>query len=177
MVKCDITIPPGVPQIIITAEVDAPRVLVYRAYPEPELLVQWLGPRHLSMTVERLEVRDGGRWHFTNSDLDGNAYAFHGVFHGQQSPERMVRTFEYEGAPAHVSLETLTIEKREGRSYLSANAVYESVEDRDAMMQGGMEDGVRQGFERLEELLGRLMQGDTGAGQTTGAEHAARRAA
>jgi uncharacterized protein YndB with AHSA1/START domain len=140
----------------ITSEFNAPRELVYRAHNEPELLVQWLGPRRLTMTIDHQEVRDGGRWRFVHRDADGNEFGFHGVFHGEPSPEVTVRAFEYEGAPGHVSLETLMLEERGGRTRARTVSVYQSVEDRDAMVQCGMEKGVREGTERLEELLARL---------------------
>lgn len=159
MANTQIIAEPGMHSVIITGEFDAPRDLVFHAYMEPELLAQWLGPRRLTMTTERQEARDGGRWRFVHSDAEGNKYGFHGVFHGDPTPDRTVRTFEYEGAPGHASLETLSIEERDGRSYVRTVAVYESVEDRDAMIQSGMEEGVRDGWERLEELLERLKAG------------------
>jgi uncharacterized protein YndB with AHSA1/START domain len=156
MANTQITAEPGEQGDIMTADFDAPRDLVFRAYIEPELIVQWLGPRRLTMTVEHQEARDGGRWRFVNHDADGTQYGFHGVFHGDPSPELTIRTFEFEGAPGHVSLEELRVEERDGRSYVSALAVYQSVEARDAMVQSGMEGGVREGWERLEELLEQL---------------------
>ena len=156
MAKTQIIAEPGVPQIVITREFAAPRELLFRAHTDPELLVQWLGPRALTVTVDRLDARDGGRWRFTHRDADGNEYAFHGVFHGTPSPDGIVRTFEFEGAPGRVSLETLTFEERGGRTLLRANAVFQSVEDRDGMVESGMEAGVDDGMERLDELLARL---------------------
>jgi len=123
---------------------------------EPELPKQWLGPRRLTVTVESYETRDGGRWRFVHRDAEGDEFRFHGVFHGDPSPAWTVRTFEYEGAPGHVSLETLSIEERDGRSYLRNVNAYLSAEDRDAMVESGMEQGVREGMERLEELLTRF---------------------
>jgi len=151
---------PGVPSVVISSAFDAPRELVYRAHIEPELLVQWLGPRRLNMTIDHQEVRDGGRWRFVHRDADGNEFGFHGVFHGEPSPEVTVRTFEYEGAPGHVSLETLTLDELDGKTLARTVSVYQSVEDRDAMVQSGMEKGVREGTERLEELLARLTAPD-----------------
>jgi uncharacterized protein YndB with AHSA1/START domain len=148
---------PGVPQIVITRAFAAPRDLVYRAYTDPELLVRWLGPRRLTLTVERHDVRDGGTWRYIHRDTDGTEAAFHGVFHGTPSPDNLVRTFEYEGAPGHVSLETATFEERDGKTLVRTNAVFQSVEDRDAMIQSGMESGVNEGMERLDELLVRLV--------------------
>lgn len=160
MADLQITAEPGVPGVVITYEVDAPRDLVFRAYMEPELLVEWLGPRRLSMTIERNEIRDGGRWRFVHHDTDGQEFGFHGVIHGEPSPDVTVRTFEYEGAPGHVSLERLTLEEHDGNTLVRNDSVYQSVQDRDAMIESGMETGVREGMERLEELLARLQAGE-----------------
>ena len=157
MARTQIIAEPGVPQIVITREFDAPRELLFRAYTDPELLVQWLGPRRMTMTVDRLENRDGGSWRFIHRDADGNEFGFHGVIHGTPSPEGIVRTFEFEGFPGHVSLETLTLEERGGKTLVHTNAIYQSVEDRDGMIQSGMEAGVNDSMERLEELVARLV--------------------
>ena len=154
--KTQITAEPGMPQIVITREFDAPRELIFRAHTDPELLVQWLGPRGQRMTVNRLEARDGGRWRYIHQGADGNEYGFHGVFHGTPSPDRIVRTFEFEGAPGHVSLETVTFEAHGSTTLLCQRAVFQSVEDRDAALQAGMERGVHEGMERLDELVARL---------------------
>jgi uncharacterized protein YndB with AHSA1/START domain len=157
MAKTQITAEPGVPQIVITREFDAPRELLFRAYTEPELLVQWLGPRRMTMIVDRFEVRDGGIWRYTHQDAAGNEHAFHGVFHGTPSPDGIVQTSEYEGSPGHVSLETATFEEHGGRTLVRLNSVFQSVEDRDRMVESGMEQGVNEGMERLDELLARLI--------------------
>jgi uncharacterized protein YndB with AHSA1/START domain len=146
---------PGLPFIDITREFDAPRELVYRAYTEPELLAQWLGPRRLTMTVERWDVRDGGSWRYTHRDTDGSVYGFHGVFHGDPSLDRITQTFEFDGAPGHVSLETVAFEERDGRTLVRNHSVYQSIAARDAMVASGMEQGLSEGFERLDALLAR----------------------
>jgi uncharacterized protein YndB with AHSA1/START domain len=151
-----ITTEPGVPFIDVEREFDAPRDLVYRAYTDPDLLVQWLGPRRYAMTVERWEPRDGGAWRYSHRDADGNAWGFHGVFHGDPSPDQMVQTFEFDGAPGHVSLETLRLEERDGRTVVRTHSVYQSVEARDAMAASGMAEGMNDGFMRLDELLASL---------------------
>jgi uncharacterized protein YndB with AHSA1/START domain len=99
MSKTAITAEPGIPMIIITREFGAPRALVFRAHTDPDLLVQWLGPRELTTNVDRYEARNGGTWRYTQSDAEGNSYGFHGVFHGDPSPDAIVQTFEFEGAP------------------------------------------------------------------------------
>ena len=116
MAKTQIIAAPGMPQILITREFNAPRDLVFRAYTDPELIVQWLGPHGTTMKIDRYEVRDGGMWRYVSLDADGAEYGFHGVFHGTPSPDSMVQTFEFEGWPGHVSLETATFEERAGRT-------------------------------------------------------------
>jgi uncharacterized protein YndB with AHSA1/START domain len=150
--------PAGLPFIDITREFDAPRDLVYRAYTDPDLLVQWLGPRKYKMTVESWDARDGGKWRFVHSDDEGNAYGFHGVFHGSQTPDGMLQTWEFEGSPGNVSLESLVLEERDGKTVVRNHAVYQSIEARDAMIESGMESGVNDGFDRLDELLVTLRQ-------------------
>jgi uncharacterized protein YndB with AHSA1/START domain len=157
MTKTQITAEPGIPQVHITRDFDAPRDLVFRAYTEPELIAQWLGPRRLTTAVELLENRDGGRWRFVHTDPEGNEFGFHGVFHGTPSPDCILRTFEFEGYPGHVSMETLTLEEHAGKTTVRINAVFQTLEDRDGMMQSGMESGLNDSMERLDELLGRLL--------------------
>jgi uncharacterized protein YndB with AHSA1/START domain len=156
MATTQIIAEPGVPQIVITREFDAPRELLFRAFTDPELLVQWLGPRSMTMIIDHFDFRDGGTWRFVHRDGDGNEYGFRGVHHGTPSLEGIVRTFEFEGAPGHVSLETATFEERGGKTLLRTNSVFQSVEDRDAMVQSGMESGVNDSMERLDELVARL---------------------
>ncbi|HEV2067216.1 MAG TPA: SRPBCC family protein [Thermomicrobiales bacterium] len=144
---------PGTQQIEIIREFDAARELVFRAHTEPDLLVQWLGPRGLTMHVDHFEARNGGTWRYTHRDANGTEYGFHGVFHGTPSVDRIVQTFEFEGAPGHVSLESLTLEEIDGRTRLHALSVFQSVTARDAMIESGMEGGVKEGYERLDELI------------------------
>lgn len=157
MGRTEIVAAPGSHQILITRGFEAPPALVFRAHTEPTLLARWLGPQGMTVTVERMELRDGGTWRYAHRDAEGAEYGFHGVFHGPPSPEAgIVQTFEFDGAPGHVSLETLTFEERDGRTLVTSNAVYQSVADRDAMVASGMEAGVREGYERLDALLAGL---------------------
>ena len=157
MSKTVITAEPGMPLITITREFDAPRDLVFRAHVDPELLVQWLGPRDLTTTIDRYDARDGGTWRYVQKDADGNEYGFHGVFHGTPSPDAIVQTFEFEGVPGHVMLDTTTLEQRDGRTLMRTVSSFQSVEDRDGMIASGMERGVRDSGDRLEELLARQL--------------------
>ena len=159
MSKTQITAEPGIPQIIIEREFDAPRDLVFRAYTDPELIVQWMGPRDLTMKIEEYDVRDGGKWRYISTDADGNEFGFHGVFHGMPSPDGTVQTFEFEGMPGHVAMETLTLVERDGRTLARAVSSFQSVEDRDGMVASGMEHGVHDSHERMGELLAKLQAG------------------
>ena len=80
------------------------------------------------------------------------------MFHGDQTPDRMVQTFEFEGWPGHVSLESLSFEERDGKTILHNHSVYQSVADRDGMIESGMEEGMNDGFDRLDDLLATLRQ-------------------
>jgi uncharacterized protein YndB with AHSA1/START domain len=157
MTTTKISAQPGVPYIDISREFDAPRDLLFRAHTDPELLGQWLGPDKYEMVIDRYDVRDGGTWRYVHRDAEGTEYGFHGVFHGDPSPERMVQTFEFEGAPGHVSLDSLTLEEQNGRTIVRIHSVYQSVADRDAMVEGGMESGIEDSYRRLAELLTRLV--------------------
>jgi uncharacterized protein YndB with AHSA1/START domain len=148
---------PGVPFIEMSRAFNAPPDLLYRAHTDPELLVQWLGPRKYRMTVEQMDVRDGGLWHYTHHDGEGNSYGFHGVFHGTPSPNGITQTFEFEGAPGHVSLNSLTLDDEGGRTVVRVKSVFQSVAARDAMVESGMADGFNDGYDRLDELIGRLV--------------------
>ena len=157
MTELKITAEPGSLEVRTEREVNAPRDLVFRAFTEPELLVQWLGPRKYEMEIDRYELRDGGRWRYTHRDDAGNEFAFHGVFHGMPTPDAMIQTFEFEGYPGHVSLDTGVLEDRGDKTLIRTVSVFQSVVDRDGMVQSGMADGVREGYERLDEVLAKLV--------------------
>ena len=157
MTTTRIDAPAGVPFIDMEREFDAPRDLVFKAYTDPELIVKWLGPRKYRMTIDAFDPRDGGRWRYVHTDDDGNDWGFHGVFHGVPSPDRLVQTFEFEGAPGNVALEELTLEERDGKTIARTHSVYQSLEARDAMVASGMAEGVNDGYDRLDELLASMV--------------------
>jgi len=146
----------GIQELFITREFDAPRELVFKAFSDPELLVQWLGPCDLTLKIEHLDNRAGGSYRFLHCNATGQEFAFNGVIHDVTTPERIIRTFEFEGLPerGHVSLETATFEPLDGdRTKLTIHSVFKSVADRDGMVASGMERGVRESHERLDELF------------------------
>lgn len=156
--KTIITVEPERQELFITREFDAPRALVYKAHIDPDLYVQWLGPRGYEMSLETFEPYSGGRYRYTHKDKDGNEFGFHGVFH-EMSEDLMIQTFEFEGLPerGHVVLDTMKLEELPGnRTRVTIQSVYQSVSDRDGMVQSGMERGVNEGYERLDELLAKM---------------------
>ena len=151
-----VKVEPGKQELFITREFDAPRELVFKAFTDPELLVKWMGPRQLSTKIDRFESGSGGSWRFVQADNNGNEFGFHGVCHEETAPERTIRTFEFEGLPekGHVALETARFEVLPaGRTRVTIQSVFQSVSDRDGMVQSGMEEGVNESHERLDELL------------------------
>ena len=151
-----VTADPGSALVITEREVAAPRDLVFRAFTEPELLRQWLGPRRLTTRVEAFEARHGGVYHYVQTDTDGTEYGFRGVFHGDPSPDHWVQTFEFLGSPGHVSLDTLELVDRGARTLVRTSTAFASVEARDGMLASGMTGGMEEGYQRLEELMARL---------------------
>jgi uncharacterized protein YndB with AHSA1/START domain len=153
MAATKITVPPGVPQVFVEREFDAPAELLLRVHLDPELLKQWLGPRELTTSIDCYETHNGGTWRFVQRDPADNEYGFHGVFHGDPSIAGIVQTFEYEGAPGHVKLDTTTFDEREGKTLLRTVSSFQSVDDRDAMVASGMEHGLRDSSDRLGALV------------------------
>jgi uncharacterized protein YndB with AHSA1/START domain len=153
--KTMITVEPGKQELFITREFDAPRALVYKAHTDPDLYVQWLGPRGYEMTLDTFEPYSGGRYRYIHKDQSGAEYGFRGVFH-EMSESLMIQTFEFEGLPepGHVTLETMRLDELPGnRTRITIHSVYQSVADRDGMVEAGMERGVNEGYERLDEIL------------------------
>jgi uncharacterized protein YndB with AHSA1/START domain len=143
-------------EIELTRVLGAPRELVWKACTDPKAIPQWWGPRSHATTVDKMDVRLGGAWRFVSRDANGNEYGFHGEYREVAPPERIVQTFEFEGMPGHVSVETMTLVEREGKTTLTARSVFDSVEDRDGMLQSGMEEGARETYDRLAEYIERL---------------------
>ncbi|MEW5830861.1 MAG: SRPBCC family protein [Chloroflexota bacterium] len=156
--KTTITAEPGVQELFITREFDAPRALVFKAHTDPDLYVQWLGPRGYEMVLETFEPVSGGRYRYIHKDTAGNEFRFHGVFHAM-TEDLMIQTFEYEGLPepGHVTLDTMRLEELPGnRTRITVQSVFQSVADRDGMIQAGMEHGVNEGYERLDEIIAKM---------------------
>jgi len=157
MTKAEITAEPGTQNITITRDFVATPEQLLRAHTDPDLLVQWLGPKRLTMRIDALEAKDGGRWAYAHIDEDGTEFRFRGAFHGEPTVEGITQTWEFLGFPGVVSLETLHFEDLgDGRTRIHNLAVYPSVEARDGMVSSGMDVGVNEGYERLDDVLASL---------------------
>jgi uncharacterized protein YndB with AHSA1/START domain len=156
MAKAEYVIEPGKQEIIITRDFDAPRELVYEAYTDPKLLPQWLGPRDYTTTVDKMEVRPGGLWRFVQRNPNGDEFGFHGVHHDLVAPERIVATFEFEGVPGHVLLQTVTLEPLGQKTRMVEQLLFQSVADRDGMVAAGMQRGSDDSMDRMAEILENL---------------------
>jgi uncharacterized protein YndB with AHSA1/START domain len=156
MAKTSIVAEPGKLEVIITRVFDAPREKVFKIYTDPKMIPKWWGPKRLKTNVERMDAKSGGSWRFLHEDHDGKVFAFHGVYHEVLAPERIIDTFEFEGLPekGHVTMETAKLEELPGgKTKLVVQSVFQSLADRDGMLQSGMEKGLTESFERLDELL------------------------
>ena len=147
-------------EIVMTREFDAPRELVFEVHSKCEHLDKWWGPRKYSLEVCEMDFRSGGEYHFVHRGPEGvDEYGFRGEYREIVPPERIVWTFEWEGMPGHGSVDTLTLEDLGGgRTKLIAHSLFDSKEDRDWMLQSGMEEGAGESYDRLAELLETMRQ-------------------
>ena len=134
-------------------EFDAPRDTVFALMTDPQSISEWWGPRGTTTTVDVMDVRPGGSWRFEATDPNGNETAFRGTYREVTPPERLVQTFEWEGMPGLVSVETATFEDLgDGRTRLTTSAIFHTAQERDgirAHLDAAPRDGDR-------ELLARL---------------------
>jgi uncharacterized protein YndB with AHSA1/START domain len=157
MSKTNVIAEKGKQEIVVTRVFDAPRELVFQTYTNPELVPDWWGPRSMTTTVDRMEVRKGGVWRYVQRDASSFEHAFNGVYHEVSGPERLVNTYEYEGYPGAVALVTTTFEELpDGKTKFTELTLYPSVEARDGVLQSGMTSGVLELMDRLEEVLAKL---------------------
>jgi uncharacterized protein YndB with AHSA1/START domain len=151
--ETEITVDSDIPLVRIIREFDAPPEKVFEAHTDPELVVQWLGPRRYVMRIDHYDCRTGGSYRYVHIG-DGNEFGFYGCFHEVRPSERIVQTFTFKGQPDDVALERLVLEGLgTGRTRLTATSLVDSFEGRDAFVASGMADGVRESYERMDELL------------------------
>ncbi len=151
--ETEIIVDPDVPLVRIIREFDAPPEKVFRAHTDPELVAKWMGPRSLSTTIHHYDCRTGGSYRYV-MERDGEEYAFYGSFHEVRPAEVIVQTFTFEGMPDGVALERLEFEDLgNGRTRLVGTSLVDSFEGRDGFVASGMEEGISEGYEKLDELL------------------------
>ncbi len=151
--ETEITIDSKVPLVRITREFDAAPEKVFRAHTDPEIFVQWNGPRSTTMRIDHYDCRTGGSYRYVHS-REGFEAGFNGCFHEVRPTELIVQTFTFEGMPDGVALEKLVFEDLgDGRTRLTSTSLVDSFEDRDAFVASGMEVGVQEGYQRLDDLL------------------------
>lgn len=140
-------------EIVLTRVFKAPRAKVFATMTDPALIPQWWGPRGYITIVDKMDVKPGGTWRYIHRMPDGQETAFRGVYREITPPERLVFTFEWEGMPGHVLVETVTFEEVEGGTKVTDTSLFHTTEERDGMLNSGMEGGARETWDRLEELL------------------------
>lgn len=153
--ETEITADDKVPVIRITREFDAPPEKVFRAHSDPELLAQWLGPRDLTTAIDYFDCRTGGAYRYVQRRGE-DEFGFHGSFHEVRQNEVIVQTFTFEGVPDGVALERAQFDAlANGRTRLTVTSLVGSFEERAAILASGMDHGVREGYEKMDELLRR----------------------
>jgi uncharacterized protein YndB with AHSA1/START domain len=143
-------------EIVVERIFDAPRDLVFRAFTDPELIPQWWGPRDTETIVDTMDVRTGGDWRFIHRNADGSETAFRGTFREVTPPERVAWTFEWSGMPGYVSVDITEFDDLGDRTRVRTRSLFHLPEECDGMLEAGMESGLQQSYERLDEVLERL---------------------
>lgn len=151
--KATVTLP-AEREIHIERVFDAPPERVFKAHVDPELIPQWWGPRGTETIVEELNATAGGTWRFVSRGSDGSEIVFRGVFREVTPHERIAWTFEWDGMPGYVSVDTVAFEDLgDGRTKVVSDSIFHTAEERDGMIGSGMEKGMNETYERLDELL------------------------
>ena len=147
------TASPGLPFLDITRDFDAPAETVFRAHTDAELFARWTGPCGMHVHIVDWEARVGGRWKYEFRGDGDQLYSFRGVFHTVEPSTLIIQTFEFSAAPGEAGISSSVFEAIDGRTRLLMHEVYPSIAARDAALASGMEYGVREGYDRLDELL------------------------
>jgi uncharacterized protein YndB with AHSA1/START domain len=143
-------------EIHIERVFDAARDIVFATMTNPELIPEWWGPRGVTTIVDQMDVRAGGSWRFIVRDADGSESGFRGTYREVTPPERIVQTFEWEGMPGHVSVETAEFEDLGERTKVTTTSIFHTPEERDGFLASGMEGGLNETYSRLDEVLARI---------------------
>jgi uncharacterized protein YndB with AHSA1/START domain len=143
---------PADEQILITREFDAPKHLVYKAWTTPELVRRWWNAKRGEVTTCEIDLRVGGTWRYVMVTPDGMEVGFHGEFREIVPNERIVSTEVFEGMPEAAALNTLTLDEEDGRTTLTVLVEHSSKEHRDGHINSGMEAGMQDAMDLLEQV-------------------------
>ena len=152
---------PGERTMVVTRIFEAPRELVFKAWITPEHLARWWGPREQELVKCEMDLRVGGTYRFVTRGPDGQEHPFTGEYLEIDPPKRLSSTFIYDvdGWRDFVAIDTMVLEERDGRTTATVTTEHSSVEARDSHLDSGMEGGMRESFERLDELLASMQEG------------------
>jgi len=155
MGNLNVTAEPNSHAIVITNDFNAPVEKVFKAYIDADAIVKWWGGRTYETKIDTYEPKAGGSWRFVQKNSDGSEFSFHGVFHEVAKNERITWTFEFDGLPekGHVAMETVYFTEDQGKTKIRIVSIFQSVKDRDGMVESGMEEGLREGMDVLTEIV------------------------
>ncbi|MGE3233156.1 MAG: SRPBCC family protein [Thermoleophilia bacterium] len=139
-------------EILITREFDAPAALVYRAWTDPDLVPRWWTAKRGTMEICEIDLRVGGTWRYVMTAEGGFEVGFHGEYREIVPGERLVQTEVYEGMPDAAAVDVITFEERDGRTLVTMLVQHELPEHRDAHIASGMEDGMQDAFDLMEDV-------------------------
>jgi uncharacterized protein YndB with AHSA1/START domain len=140
-------------QVVMSYVYDAPRELVWKTYNDPDMIPKFWGPRNLTTTVEKMDVKVGGEWRFVQTDEKGEKFVFYGKYLELTPPKKAVMTFEFEPWAGHVITETMTLEEMDSKTKMTTVSQFENIQDLEGMISSGMESGAVESVERMAELL------------------------
>jgi uncharacterized protein YndB with AHSA1/START domain len=153
MSKLELTVIKEELRTVMKREFDAPRELVWKVWTDPEMVPKWWGPRGVTTTVDKMDVKVGGEWRYVQKDEKGEEYGFRGEYKEVVAPEKIIYTFEFEPMPGHVITETVEFVDQNGKTLMIDTSTYANIEDLEGMLQSGMEGGANESMDRLEEVL------------------------
>lgn len=163
----ELIVPPGEPRFFVTRRFNAPARLVWEAWTKPEHLRRWYGNSCCTLEICEMDVRPGGAWRRVLRMTDGTTFGFHGVFRELEYPSRMVFTEIFEPVPDHPSLVTVTLSERDGKTFARLEQRHDSLASRDAHLGAGMETGMRETLDRLDQFLATLCRQSARAHSST----------
>jgi uncharacterized protein YndB with AHSA1/START domain len=151
--KVKLVASPAKKEITVTRNFSFPRRKLFSTYMDRKSIPKWWGPKDFKTMVKKMDPRPGGIWRFIQRGPDGKEYAFTGVYHEIKPPKKIVMTFEFEGFRGHKVHETVTFFENKGRTRMVVTDLFDDLKDLNGMLESGMEEGINESFDRLEEVV------------------------